>query len=316
MSVRELRGRSFAITFGAACLVAGWLLTGSAIASTHTSFTISAPAAQGYRFSLYGQVKPGSARPASAGFGTRNDSVFTVYSARHALRATRSRVHARLPGLGRVSVRFDERRRKDSTIRIGHGCRLVMVHRFGVFRGDLDVHGDGGYAGVDRQRATGEYQRFGFKGCGGAHSRPAVPRSAARPRPEPEAILTSCGPDPGIAFAGFASARESGFVASSSERDHGLSILRYVSAEGKGRAMRFSPQLKRARVIPPGPYFDGSARFASGALRGDLTASFIGAGDVPLTPGDARLKSADIDHVPRCLPFFLDSPAPPAAPVP
>jgi hypothetical protein len=45
MSVRELRGRSFAITFGAACLVAGWLLTGSAIASTHTSFTISAPAA-------------------------------------------------------------------------------------------------------------------------------------------------------------------------------------------------------------------------------------------------------------------------------
>ena len=315
--MRESRGRNAAIAFGTACLVAAFMFTGSAGASSQTYFDLAAPAAQGYDFSLYGTVKPGSARAAVAGFGARDDSAVTFYAARKAARATRSRVHARLPGLGRVSVRFDERKRKDSSVKLGHGCRLVFVSRFGVFRGDLDMHGDGGYAGVDRKRATGGYTRFGIKGCHGQHRRPAPATSAVRQRPDPEALLTSCGPGPRVSFGAVASSRESAFAASSREREHGLSILRYASAEGKGRAMQFSPQLKTARVIPPGPHFDGSARFESGDLTGDLTASFIGVDDVPLTPGDAELqpfKEFGMDL--RCMPLFADGPAPPEAAAP
>ena len=101
-SVRESRGRNAAIAFGTACLVAACMFTGSASASSQAYFDLAAPAAQGYEFSLYGRVKPGSARAAVAGFGARDDSAVTYYAARKAARATRSRVHARLPGLGRV----------------------------------------------------------------------------------------------------------------------------------------------------------------------------------------------------------------------
>jgi hypothetical protein len=293
------------------------LFAGTAGASTQTYFNLRAPAAQGYQFFLDGTVKPGSTRATAAGFGARDGSIGTVYVARRAARATRSRIHARLPGLGRVDVSFHERKRKDSTIKLDHGCRFVIVKRVGVFRGDIDMHGDGGYAGVDRRQAVGGYTRTGVQGCDPHRSRAAASASADRPRPDPTALLTSCGPGSGVTFGAVASPRQSAFVAGSRERDHGLSIFRYAYAEGKGRAMRFSPRLKTARVLPPGPYFDGSARFESGDLTGDLTASFIGADDVPLTPGDAQLqpfRESGMDL--RCMPLFANSPAPPEAPVP
>ena len=100
-----------------------------------TVYYLDAPASGGLEFSMVGRVKPGAPRRLVASFATRRYTAYTTYRASAVARAAKKQVHARVPGFGRIAVRFHERRRRISVDELPGGCKLVLVDRFGTFRG-------------------------------------------------------------------------------------------------------------------------------------------------------------------------------------
>jgi hypothetical protein len=276
---------------------------------------VEAPAAGKLLFSISGPVNPGKAKRVTAGFSTTGFRAFTIYSARSSSRATRRRIRARVPRLGHVAVRFHERRTRRHVVHVLGRCRLVTVSRFGRFTGIIDVHGEGGYEGVDRRSAGGGYERLAVRGCGGG---PRAMSAARRPR---SGVLTSCmhGSRTGLVAVGDAS--RSTIAAVSQEALGRLAIYRYAATErGVRGAFRIGSRYRTARVEPPGRRFDGSAIYENRRLTGDLTANFIGSPATPLTPGAARLTAGDGPVVARkCAPYLsilFGEPASAAVPAP
>lgn len=310
--------RALAAAVIAAC-AAGLLVPAAAPADSRlVSVQLRANAGNGYRF-LFAIEPDGSGRgPAGFGFRKRTEgfdsgvpgfSAAAFYSARHGGSLRGRRLTAAVGAFGVVDARFERSSRKKRVHSYGGGCKEISVRRRGLFVGRIDFAGEGSYAEVHRETIRGRIDSSRFSGCHGRRddSRASfpvkVPVGVTRAQGNP--LLASCGADPETGLVALRDAEGAAVLASSDERfrEQGMRIVRYLIASGDRDWFRTGPKLRRATIEPTFPAFSGSARYARGALTGDLRVSLPGLADVPLTLGDAVLGREDDVPIPDCYPF-------------
>lgn len=213
-------------------------------------------------------------------------------------------IEARLPGLGRVAVEFEQAKVERSRFAGSPSCsgRAPLVRR-GVFHGTIAFQGEDGFTAVHRRSATGmvretfpqtcrevEIEPSGSRGtpnnqslfAGGPSGEGTISFSAAGPRPIP-------GPPP---RTGLPTVQ---FDLSYATELRGMRIsARAVAASGSDRFSVTAPAgaPTDATLEPPAP-FEGNATFhlespTAASWTGDLSANLPGIGPVALTgPGIA-----------------------------
>jgi len=315
-SVRARR-RLWTAAAAAACLVCLPAPTAAPAAEQSVSVELRAQASNGYRFGFGMEDGPGS-DPAGFAFWKATERAdagepgFSTESASYVARRSGSlhgrRLRATIGTFGAVDARFEQTGFKRRVLHHGRGCREIEVTRRGLFVGRIDFAGEGGYAEVHREKIRGRIDRFRISdGCLG----PRVDQRARfAPKQLPDVsrggrapLLVSCGADPDSAFIAGRDSDAASVFASSNERSNGVRTLRFLVAIGDRDWFRTGPKLRRATVQPTFPAFSGSARYARGALTGDLRVSLPGLADLPLTPGDAVLGREDDVPIPDCYPF-------------
>lgn len=201
-------------------------------------------------------------------------------SAQYSVPATGPRgIHARLPGLGVISLAFKRRHR--SVKRFGPHCKAVA--ETGVFKGTVRFDGELGYTSIDRRGGRGEVERLPNGFCDAAGER-ATRRRTSLPFRTTDLLARTGTGSPAIEFT--ASRFEPGsavaFEVSRRERRGAMRIRRAAIANGGARSFRTSAAgrwPKSAMVAPPKP-FRGRASFEqpragsppswAGSLRIDL----------------------------------------------
>jgi hypothetical protein len=193
------------------------------------------------------------------------------------------RIHARLPGVGRVFLEFHDRRHSDG--RSVSGCPRSETARKGVFVGTVKIEGERGYTRAVSHHVRGEIQ----EGRGRCHRRPAAGASNADSR------LLTASTSRGNGRLSF-SAIDFPVTKMKSDLLFGASLAR---ARGKmaiittQNAMAQHPTdleiaipPRSASVTPPAP-FTGSATFQEESSKdfswtGDLAVELPGVGEVSL----------------------------------
>jgi hypothetical protein len=217
---------------------------------------------------------------------------------------------AKLPGLGRIDVSFDQEKTHKQKYPANRVCgRSTETLRKGTFRGTISFRAEGGFTVAHRSAAPGyvkedssrvckELESSGwflegsgepknaYLGVAGPAGSPAVTfYTSGYPETEPP---TSSGGIPTVAFAATWSTEKSGIqILARADRDTVSSYYRVPGPVGA---------LTDATVVPPAPFKGTGAYHAESSTTaswtGDLSIEFPGTiGDVPLTgPGfTARL---------------------------
>jgi hypothetical protein len=277
------------------------LLVMPAIAVAKPGFSVEGPqrrsefslrATNGYRISV-------SAAPARR---KRDPNVFITaskgqrdmvqYTAR-GLSTADGLIKTKLPGVGRIAVRFNQLR--ISREAVPHNCKgRASVIRHGIFEGRIELHGERGYTSVHGHSASGtitqsfrqvcDQREPGHRETGGGNSFHLKTLLAGK-EGERRLDFSVSRFDLGPKFGG----PSVFFSASSSVQRHGFFVFASVSAEGEP-AMFLTPDpagtLEDASVSPPAP-FHGTATFhldspTSASWTGTLSVELPGVGDVPL----------------------------------
>jgi hypothetical protein len=250
------------------------------------------PAANGYRISVNAAPVRRKRDPnifISASKGQR----YTVQYLARGLSREDGLIKARLPGVGRIAVRFNELSVNREAA--PDNCKgRASVIRHGVFEGRIELHGERGYTSVHSRSAPGkvtqsfrqvcDQREYGHEGAGGGnsfHLRTLLAGKEGR-----RALSFSVSRfDLGPRFGG----PSVSFFASSSIQHHGFFVFTSVSAEGEP-ATFLTPDpagtLEDASVSPPAP-FHGSAAFhldspTSASWTGTLSVELPGVGNIPL----------------------------------
>ena len=237
-------------------------------------------AGNGYSMVVQAQREAGRRARAEVTLVENDRSV--VYVKSRGVRLTRNEIGFRLGSLGSVEMAFESERRFDQGRCEGAGIRR------GKLRGRLHFRGEDSYARAHASKARAYVQVGADDRCSLlSHRKPRKPR--------PEATLTSCGPGPKLSFV--TSAEEFfGFTISIStlqERVDGIDIYRTAASFDQGGDFSFDEKNYRSAKVRPAWPFAGTGSYRDGELTGDLTVSFPGRDDVPLTTSDrAKLRKA------------------------
>jgi hypothetical protein len=202
-------------------------------------------------------------------------------------------IKTKLPGVGRIAVRFHEL--KASRKAIADNCKgRASIIRHGVFEGSIELHGEHGYTSLHSRSAPGKITQSFRQVCD--QREPGHRGSGGRDSFHLETLLA--GKEEGRSLSFSVSRFDLGpkfggpsvfFSASSAAQRHGFFVFTSVSAEGK-LATFLTPDpagtLEDASVSPPAP-FHGSATFhldspTSANWTGTLGVELPGVGDVPL----------------------------------
>lgn len=201
-------------------------------------------------------------------------------------------IKAKLPGVGRIAVRFNQL--KVNREPVAGNCKgRAGIIRHGIFVGTIELHGEHGYTSVGRHSAPGEIRQSfrqvcdqrepGHEGTGNDDSPHLKTLLAGREGRRALSFSVSrfnFGPrfgGPSVSFS-----------ASSSMQRHGFFVFASVSAEGEP-ATFLTPDpagaLEDASVTPPAP-FHGSATFhldspSSSSWTGALSVELPGVGKCP-----------------------------------
>lgn len=249
-------------------------------------------ATNGYRISV-------SAAPAKR---KRDPNVFitaskgqrdTVQYMVRGLSAGDGSIKTKLPGVGRIAVRFNQLRVSREAVPDNCEGRAGVI-RHGIFEGRIELHGERGYTSVHDHSASGtitqsfrqvcDQREPGHREAGGGNSFHLETLLAGK-EGERRLDFSVSRFDLGPKFGG----PSVFFSASSSVQRHGFFVFASVSAEGEP-AMFLTPDpagtLEDASVSPPAP-FHGSATFhldspTSASWTGTLGVELPGVGDVPL----------------------------------
>jgi hypothetical protein len=189
------------------------------------------------------------------------------------------RIHARLPGVGRVFLEFHDRRHPRG--RPEKDCGESETTRKGVFVGTVKIEGERGYTSALSHHVRGE---IGQEGC---HRRPTARASSAGSR------LLSASTSRGNGRLSFTALNfpwidpELLFDASFSRARGQMAIITVQSAMAKHPTdLEIAAPPRSASVTPPAP-FTGSASFQQEAAdqfswSGDLAVELPGVGEVSL----------------------------------
>jgi hypothetical protein len=234
----------------------------------------------------------------------------TAYSIRTRLNADGG-FDAKLPGLGRIDVSFEQTKAHKVRIADGPHCNdRSQLIRKGVFRGTISFRGERGFTAVHGQSALGRILERDHLVChepedgvpgitepGGAEMPPGTYDPAVSAS-RPGITFWAAGPpatEPPTASGGIPAVA---FEATYSTARRGIQIFTRASVDsGSNRFLVPGPlgALTDATVEPPAP-FKGSGTYhlespTTASWTGDLSVAFPGIGSVPLVgPGfSARL---------------------------
>ncbi|HVO54878.1 MAG TPA: hypothetical protein VMT37_10750 [Solirubrobacterales bacterium] len=256
-----------------------------------TSIYFQMPASNGYHLSVFTFSGRGKHSPNVSVLATKGD--YAVQYAVHGRVSADGEIDARLPGVGRIAVRFQPTRVRHETVsRLCHGRASVIQE--GVFRGTIAVHGERDYTEVHRRQAPGQVAQSFRQVC---HYGPVEKGGGSKRRPKQTILFSQL--DHGrrslhfYAFEGdIGFARDNPVVqfnASVTRRHHGLFVSSSVTVTGKaGEVSASGPGVapEEAIIEPPAP-FQGSATFhldspKSSTWTGDLSVELPGIGPVRL----------------------------------
>ena len=208
-----------------------------------------------------------------------------------AARSARAGLRADFADLGRVAVHFQPSRRAARS-RGCHGASPSLVS--GVFRGEIDFEGEGGYTSAHIHRAKGIVRLLGSSGCSTPTARSPRRSRSSHPLPSPgRAKITSfaAGWKSALGATFFSAATDAAhtarYVAASEQSEGQIAVYRLALAFAPSRTFIFDSALSSASFSPPAP-FSGSGSFQQGpagtrSWSGPLAVAFPGAEDMPLT---------------------------------
>jgi hypothetical protein len=282
------------------CLLAGVVLMGAGLcvepqnAAARPGYSVY-PASKYRAFSVHGthgsdvfvSVGPGGLVEVSV-FQLRNSGL-VEYAVRGSYED--DQVKARLPGLGRIRMRWKPSGKPEVTDEPQGDCegRKALIQE-GIFAGIFSFRGERSYTEAKVKRVAGRTIQTFREVCKG-------PDAGPQPSTSSEEILNAYNRGSGTGVIGFEAwskeewgSRIEGFEAVLIERRRGLQIRRFTFAGGEPVAgqFMFDNRARSAFVAPPSP-FQGSAELTnstSGLWTGNLSVSFLGVGRVPLAgPG-------------------------------
>jgi hypothetical protein len=215
-------------------------------------------------------------------------------------KVTKTSIQARFPGLGQVDVDFQPPRSKQGR----PSCNSVLHGEHGLFHGRIQFRGEGDYTSVDAHRAKGKALGLGsLRNCTGGIARPHRHQLEALlkkllglggPKAKQTRILAEWKqPLGGVFFEATQVGRDhTKFFAVQQTTVGDLAILHVARAHGSAKRLASDPALSFAGVSPPAPFSgSGDLRHDSDGRKrwtGDLTVSFPGAPNVPLTGPDFK----------------------------
>lgn len=272
-------------------------------ATTSSSFVVWA--SNGYLVSVRA-IRTGEGGPAKVSVGAVRErgkaQLTSVEYSTHGRLGKNGGVDAKLPGLGRLTVEFEQTKVEKSRFSGPPNCSgWPQLIRHGIFRGSIMLRGEGGFTVVHRHSAPGVVKETFPRTCPEAEGEEP---SATRGTPGNQSIFAS-GPSSGgiILFSAagprpIAGAPESGlptveFDLSYTSKRGGVQIAaRAVATSGSDRFSVAAPAgtPTDATVEPPAP-FEGGAVFhldspTTGSWAGDLRATLPGIGPVAVSgPG-------------------------------
>ena len=252
-----------------------------------TLISFHVPGTKGWRLSVSTEIS-GKAKRQKIGVeahGPEDESV--GYEGVHARVGADGTIAARLPGLGRIDVRFEQSHERAIEFIAPKNCTGdgPLVARRGLFRGTIEFHGERGYTEVARRSARGEILETPRQVCRDTerHIRP-IGGGSAEPRrlhalvvggpPDNHLRFTATSFPPGPAPSGQSSPTVY-FDAYYTMHRNGIVV--FARADAAGGSAKFSileapGAPTEATVEPPAP-FAGSATFR---LESPTTASWSG----------------------------------------
>jgi hypothetical protein len=248
---------------------------------------VDARGSNGWRLQVTALVPTGKTGRRPIGFFTRGPHHEEVQYYGAEGRATEDGlIAAKAPGLGRVAVRFEQTSETPVTDVPQRGCKVegkgAMLK--GVFRGRIELHGEGGYTTVERQSAPGWIEVSVPEVCRRPKHRSKPPKQTAE---EADIEYLSAGRDEGngasLTFHAFAWGLKSpgegqltSFTASYTHKRGKLTVFATTEVLGKEAGLFSltapSGTPTEATVDPPAP-FSGTGTFK---LESPTTASWTG----------------------------------------
>jgi hypothetical protein len=217
-------------------------------------------------------------------------SATVIYDLKRA-RSIGPRVEVEMGPLGRISARFRTARVETSR----RPC-VTVRSKFGHLAGDIRFTGEGGYSSLDESSIRARLVSVDRR-CGNRTAR-GVGRSVASAGPWRGPSLLACGPTSRVAMFARREKFFGDFLAVKTERTDVARITRVAGAIRLADSFTYRRDLQSAKLRPEPPFFLGEARYADGALSGDLRARFPGVGWTALSPGVATLFRSDPDPLP------------------
>ncbi len=252
------------------------------------------PARNGYRIRVDAASADKKPYPNINIIASRGQRYTVAYFAR-GISSEEGAIKAKLAGVGRIDVRFEQTRVTREAV-AGNCKGRASLTRHGLFRGTIEIRGEHGYTSVHRRSARGEITQSFRQVCdqgefGGGEREPGkyshLENLFAGRRKEGRALsFWASRVDFGPKFG----APRTSFSASSSLQRHGLYVVSSVSGESEEPQSFLAPDpagaLEDASVAPPAP-FDGSATFhldspTSSSWTGTLSVELPGVGKVAL----------------------------------
>lgn len=265
---------------------------GFSVERPRTRIEFALPATNGYRISV--STAPGESKHSpsvfiSASKGTR----YTVHYMARGLATTDGTVKTKLPGVGRIAVRFNQL--KVTREAAADNCKgRDSVIRHGEFEGMIELHGERGYTAVHSRTAHGEITQSFRQVCDQREPGHAEEGSGSSFR-----LKTLVAGQEGRRALSFSVSRFDfgpkfgepvvSFYASSSIHHHGFFVSTSTFADAKAATFVIPDPagvLENASVSPPAP-FHGTADFhldspTTSSWTGTLSVELPGLGDVPL----------------------------------
>jgi hypothetical protein len=255
----------------------------------HFSAEFSLPEADGYSITVIGSERSVQVSVVEGQTSSRHlvSSDYTFAGS-----ASEKGIHADFGSFGAVDLRFSPSGeiRTIQLPKVGEECdgpRKVERH-LGTFVGSFRFEGEAGYTTAETAEVSGSVGDRAQIICwtSGRESKQGRHRN---PPPSPYLGATTTHNSLGFAAARLGRHRKrTSFVASSIEKEAGVSIRRWASISASSSEFTFDRRLTTATVTPPAP-FSGSATFERGpkgsqpSWSGSLTVSFPGRPEVPLT---------------------------------
>lgn len=266
---------------------------------------IFAKGSNGWRLQVTAVLASGKQARRQIGFYTRGPHHEEVAYLGPRGRATEAgEIVGRLPDLGRVAVHFEQTSETPVTFIPESGCKAEgkSATLKGIFRGTIELHGEGGYTTVERRSAPGQIEVTPKQVCRRPTRHPRPPKETAE---EAGIEYLSAGREEGdgssLTFAAFGTGLKlpgggavTDFSATYRHKKGKIWIdaLTRVLGEGKGLFSLTAPSgtPTEAMVDPPAP-FSGTATFklespTTASWTGDLSVEIPTLGTVNLTePG-------------------------------